>query len=735
MWASSYGHLEVVQLLLQEDGIDINIANKKGRTALYLASKAGHHEVVQLILEENGIGINKVNTKGESALYWASRMGHNEVVKLLLEENGVDINKANNKGETALYPASKYGYYEVVQLLLERKDIDVNKARHDGLTAIYLAVYYGYAQIAQLLLQSPEIYINREYNNKTVLWIAADKGHTELVQLLLEHPNTNITRGTSTDESSNVKIVNLIFYEETTVTEETKALFVAALLGNVAKVSSLLQSNRANVNSFDSFDSTPLFWASTRGHHDVVEVLLGQANILVNVGRSSDGANSLYQASRYGLLDTFNTLLEHQMIHVSYANLEKKTSLMIASIYGNSEVVKKLLSLVNIDVNHATFDGITALTYAVLARQQTILELLLRCPKTNTNLQNEEYMTALQKAKEMNYTDLIPLFGARGTLQITKGHTCCSNTINRGLHVAVENGDLPWVNTFLVCPGIEINIHNKDGYTPLNFAIERGLKYMVRIFLADQRIDVNKPNTGQKQNALLIASEGGHIDIIKMLLLHNQTFVNKQNAKSQSALSMAIQKYDQEREGHRKYFRIVKLLLWCPKTEVTNGTFGSDIEQVIELRSLSMGLRSTCCLNVNGSLLGAAWAGDFRAIKGLLQCPESKSNVNTADKKGRTLLYIASMMGHLEAVQVLIQNIDVNANKGSKIDGGTAFSIASEKSHFDVMRALIKYGKSHKSNGWCSSQWTRPCQEPEDRNTMTITPATILPSSGEVFIS
>ena len=121
------------------------------------------------------------------------------------------------------------------------------------------------------------------------------------------------------------------------------------------------------------------------------------------------------------------------------------------------------------------------------------------------------------------------------------------------------------METFLVCPGIKINVLNKDGETPLNLAVIKGLVEMVEILLADIRIDVNKPNTVGNQNALVIASEIRHITLVKLLLSHNQTLVNQLNANKESALQVALQKYKET--GLREHFRPIKVLLRCPKTK------------------------------------------------------------------------------------------------------------------------------------------------------------------------
>ena len=283
----------------------------------------------------------------------------------------------------------------------------------------------------------------------------------------------------------------------------------------------------------------------------------------------------------------------------------------------------------------------------------------------------------------------------------------------------------------------------------MNLATEKGLRGIVEVLLANPNIDVNKLNTGQKQSVVQIASEVGNTEILRLLLLNPQTFVNNKDANGDSALSWGLRYYGTldldvvTATGVRLYFRILKLLMKCPKTEVLP-THLDGIElgqkgekELGELFAISKELKPTCCIKVKESILNASWVGDFRAIRGLLRCPGSESNVNTVDKKGRTPLYIASMMGHLQAVKVLLQDIHVKANFGTKFDGGTPSSIACEKSHFKVIRALIEYGRSDENKGWCKDKWVlhlSPCNERESLTPVTTPSQTTNPGSGRMLM-
>ena len=273
IWASYYGHREVVQLLLDEKEIEINKPDKMGRTALIHASINGHSDVVIILVENKGIDLNKADTRGyranRTALFLATYKGYSEIARLILQKDGVDINHPNYLGQTALFWASMNGLSAVVKMLVNRPEVDINR--------IY--TFEG---------------------KMTALWTAFMWKHRESVQHILEHPSSNVTLGA---RSENASVADLIFDIGTfdlwdlTVNQN---LLVYSLMGNASYVTALLQSYGSDVNTNDSFHRTPLFWAATRGHTAVVRLLLGNASVLVNTERNINGATALFQASKYG---------------------------------------------------------------------------------------------------------------------------------------------------------------------------------------------------------------------------------------------------------------------------------------------------------------------------------------------------------------------------------------------------------------------------------------------------
>merc|ERR1712018_438945 len=108
IFAATRGHAEVVELLLNTK-TDVNaVTYYYGYTALIWAAKEGHGhvEVVELLLNNNETDVNAIVTSGGAqgfnALIFAAEKGHTDVVQLLLNKTETDVNAVTyEEGYTA----------------------------------------------------------------------------------------------------------------------------------------------------------------------------------------------------------------------------------------------------------------------------------------------------------------------------------------------------------------------------------------------------------------------------------------------------------------------------------------------------------------------------------------------------------------------------------------------------------------------------------------------------------
>ena len=413
---------------------------------------------------------------------------------------------------------------------------------------------------------------------------------------------------------------------------------------------------------------------------------------------------------------------------------------MEASKKGYNKVVEPILFHWDVKVNTAMWDnGNTALIYASENGHLEVVNLLLRCPETDVSHQNDNFETAYDIAANMS------LFDNRGYWTSTAGHTCCSRQRKKGLQIAARDNDLEATTAFLRCHGMDLNEGYESGLTPLYIAsregfseivqqllkvaqidinricngenalitaAERGFTGVVRLLLKFPTIDTNIDKRGSEGSALFLASTNGHSMIVEMLLLQPQIKINgAYGPQGRTSLIAASTK---------GFLNVVKLLLRCPKTDITlEDVFGDtaldvsghETQEAITMRDEFLKENHTCCIDATEVLLKIAKLGDYKGIRGLAKCPNA--DINKQDVKGRTGLYLASWVGHFYAVKeyLVLPNIDIN--KGKKLTGETAYSIASKKSNFDVMVILSQHKHVDVNIGWLSDDWTTSTRKQE----------------------
>jgi len=252
--ASCFGIDEVMTMLIQMEGSDINQGDCIGFTPLMWASWQGHQGAVALLLARGDIDPDKPDKYGQTPLWGASFNGHEGVVRLLLARDDVDPNKPANNDETPLWCASGNGHEEVVGLLLARGDVDPNKANKGGRTPLWGASGNGHEGVVGLLLTQDDVDPNKPNNQgETPLWCASSNGHEGVVRLLLTRGDVNPDKADILDQTP---------------------LWQASFHGHEAVAKLLLAQDNVDPDKPDYDGDTPLRWAFHRGYKGVVRLLL-----------------------------------------------------------------------------------------------------------------------------------------------------------------------------------------------------------------------------------------------------------------------------------------------------------------------------------------------------------------------------------------------------------------------------------------------------------------------------
>lgn len=88
IWAATYGDLDEIQRV-EARGVDLNIANYDGRTALHLASAEGHLDIVKYLVEKK-VTVNPRDRWNGTPLTEAKREGFTQISEYLQANGGID---------------------------------------------------------------------------------------------------------------------------------------------------------------------------------------------------------------------------------------------------------------------------------------------------------------------------------------------------------------------------------------------------------------------------------------------------------------------------------------------------------------------------------------------------------------------------------------------------------------------------------------------------------------------
>jgi len=354
--ASFFGIVEIVAVLVQMEGCDINQIDSQGNTPLIWAAKNGHEGVVKILLARDDVNPYKPDNDGRTPLWRAAFNGHERVVKILLERDDVNPDKPDNDGKTPLWWAAYNGHEGVVKVLLERDDINPDKPNNDGWTPLWVAAYCGHERVVKILLERDDVNPDKLDNDgKTPLWWAAYNGHEGVVKVLLERDDVN------PDKPDN--------YGQT-------PLWWAAYKGHEGVVKILLERDDVNPDKPDNDGKTPLWRAAFNGHEGVVKILLERDDINPDKP-NNDGWTPLWVAAYCGHERVMKILLERDDINPDKPDNNSRTPLWVAASEGHEGVVKILLGRNEINPNKPNINGRTPLWWAARKGYKGVVKILL----------------------------------------------------------------------------------------------------------------------------------------------------------------------------------------------------------------------------------------------------------------------------------------------------------------------------------------------------------------------
>ncbi|KAL3865979.1 hypothetical protein ACJMK2_043321 [Sinanodonta woodiana] len=387
-------------------------------------------------------------------------------------------------------------------------------------------------------------------------------------------------------------------------------------------------------------------------------------------------------ACRRGLFPLYKLLIKEGVAITSDAFFK-------ATIAGNREIIEDLFRKTNIYQERTIYDKCLA-----LASQGGFLDLVKLFIIKGANIDSESppnKETPLHQAIIHKHEDVALFLIAKGAdvnkIPTRKIHNSC-------LHVACQLGQARVVDALLET-NLQIDLKNKNGVTPLHFALMyKNVEIAKR--LIEKGCDINLSSGRLDKTPLHISSEMGSKTIAEILI-------------EKGADPMA-----KDRKGHSP----MHYASMNGKKDIVVLLMEQNADQS-EARTLKR--RHKKEMKGLNPIHYAARRGRVDVLMSLIQ---SGVNADLPDMYGRSPLYLAARFGHEEVVNALLnENIDVNwkehkfgftplhiatdrryagivdklcQNKGTQVNlpdrsGRTALHIASEHGDKLIIKILLKF--------------------------------------------
>ena len=607
------------------------------RQLLFAAADGQAAQMIRAL--EAGANRDVTDGSGLRALHWAAQNGHHECVRRLLERQ-TPIDAVTNDNSTALFLASTNGHENIVRLLLERQ---ANRSikNSKGQLPLHRAAHAGHKDIVELLLPPRTgalAFLNNEVDEttnegETALHLASAQGHTEVMRFLIEQRQANISAKTTARDGKPLSGV--------------APIHLASNGGHGQAVVLLIKTKADIVKIKDAAGQNALHFAAYRGHEEIVRLLAGYQTTVNE--ENSEGYTPLYYAAKAGHSSIAQILKDNS------ARLEtnkKAIPLLVAAQNDRTLVVRCLLSAgANQDTTDST--GMTALYAASQQGHLDVVKILLGA-NAQADLRHKDQFTPLIVAAGQGHLPVVEcLLDIRGGLNviINDAHTALTQALKNRHHAVVrfllERGariDFPRIRD-----SIRSELETRFAREPIFLAALYGNTDAILALLTEET------DCSTLEDPLKVALGQGHADVVTTLLNH----IINNNPDDISTLS--------------RYLQVAEARFNNPDPTIT-------ADRKLAYQSILSRIRTQisdqCRTAINNGKIEKAIA--------------LRGDVNNAAHNGETLLHEAARHNKVEAVNQLLAR-GAHPNRASSANK-TPLQLAAAKSHFEVVKTLIKAG-------------------------------------------
>ncbi|XP_059080155.1 serine/threonine-protein phosphatase 6 regulatory ankyrin repeat subunit B-like [Tigriopus californicus] len=707
--AALNGHPDTAMVLFKK-GVPLLMPNRDGARGIHTAAMKGHVSVINTLLHK-GENVDAVTNDNYTALHLAVEAGKSNVVETLLGHGAQVHIKGGKVGETPLHIASRIEEVrgEKCTKMLLKSGADTNLAMQDGRTPVHIASESGNIAVLKLLLANGADPLMTDKSGETALHKSARRCHFAAVEEVLTYVEK--------------KQGNCKEYVKMTNRSGEPALHLAAKIQKSqlhfpdedAKVIDLLMQHGSDVfMQTKETKETVFHYCALEGNVSVLREILknlhsGQIQLAVNK-QSVNGWSPLIVAASKGHTEVAMIFLENNG-RVDVFDLEGKSALHLAAENGSIEVCEALLTR-NAFINSKTKTGWTSLHYAAMKGYTPLVEFLIKKHNATIDSMTIKKQTPLHLAASAGQESVCALL-----LELGASLDSTDDYGQKPIHLAAQSNKSEVVKLFLKQRPQLVSVTTRDGSTCAHIAAIKGsVSVLEELMKFDKAVVISSRNKITDSTPLHIATEGGHYDVVKMLM-DSGASASDENKSGYTPMHIAakhghlelINKFAKSNVNLRQLSRktglsalhiasyygkedtVRELLTHVPassKSELPatpNHAIALDLATESDLTPLHL----------------AAYSGSENVVRALLN--SSGVQVDAGTKPSQyTALHLASLRGHVGVVGLLLSRSTSLLKVFDKY-GQSCLHVAASSGHYEMVQVLLGQGSDYTSvdkDGW-----------------------------------
>ena len=662
--ACAAGDVNLVKSLATMPQVDPDQADAHGVTPLRAALAEGQVDIALALIATGRVDVNQQRADGTTPLWVACQDKQAAVVDRLLAEPGINANLADSDGMTPLYVSTLEGYTNIAQKLLDpgrnRHNIDASLGDVTGTTPLHVACHEGYAQIVDAIAAhiggctTPRSAGGIGSSTARAANFVDDDGNTPLHVAVMTHQPPDLIAVVAGMDSVDCTRRNVA---------GATAFSVALSEGLVSVALILAESGNIGTCSDDD-EATPLWFASQKGHANIVQKLLAVTQINANQPHQVDGTTPAFVACDEGHADVLIVLLAAKGVDFDATDTTGTPPIMIAARGGRLDIVELLAGASTINLDQPDASGVTALREAVCEGRLAIALSLIDTGRINVNQQHADGTTLLWVACHKGHMEIVKRLLSESTLDANLAD-------NKGvtpLNVCAQQGNMDAAELLVACAGIDIDAADSDSTTPFHRACTRGDLKLATV-LARAGADTCREDAAGAR-PLFAAVRNGRVETVRYLLAECPE------------VSKAAPSLPNSRAGSR-----------CDDSSRHDITLAAISANQVEILKLlfEAGLASVTGTHEDGaSSLHAACQNGFADLAEWILTVDGV-DVNQTDSRGCSALWLCAQNGHESTAEVLLRTTGAAVDLANK-DGATPLHVACSNGHETVARILLRAG-------------------------------------------